>query len=81
VRPTTPRQLEVLAFIRGTIHARGRVPTVREIADQFQMRSGNAVVCHLRALEVKGHLQREPGRLAIRVANVDPVLRYGGSVS
>jgi repressor LexA len=56
----TPRQLEVYKFIREKIRGRGYGPTVREIADQFKIKSPNGVVCHLKALVKKGVISREP---------------------
>jgi repressor LexA len=56
----TQRQRDVYVFIRDKIHSRGYGPTVREIAQQFQIRSPNGVMCHLKALEKKGLITREP---------------------
>ena len=49
----------VLDFIRQSIHDRGYPPTLREIGLHFGIKSTNGVNDHLRALEKKGHLQRE----------------------
>jgi repressor LexA len=51
-KPLTPRQAEVLEFIRANMAYYS--PTVRQIAQQFNIRSPNGVVCHLKALEKKG---------------------------
>jgi repressor LexA len=56
----TNRQREVYDFIRDKIFARGYGPTVREIGLGFGIRSPNGVMCHLRALEKKGLIRREP---------------------
>lgn len=56
----TRRQEEVYKFIRGKIRGRGYGPTVREIAAEFGIQSPNGVVCHLKALEKKGLIVREP---------------------
>jgi repressor LexA len=56
----TPRQAKVYEFIREKIRNRGYGPTVREIGAQFDITSPNGVVCHLRALEKKGLISREP---------------------
>jgi len=56
----TQRQREVYEFIREKIRSRGYGPTVREIAEQFNIRSPNGVVCHLKALEKKGWIKRAP---------------------
>ena len=56
----TRRQLEVYKFIREKIRGRGYGPTVREIAEHFDINSPNGVVCHLKALVKKGFISREP---------------------
>jgi repressor LexA len=55
----TDRQREILEFISQSIRERGYPPTLREIGLHFGIRSTNGVNDHLRALEKKGHLQRE----------------------
>jgi repressor LexA len=59
----TERQKEIYEFIRLKIETRGYGPTVREIGDQFDIKSPNGVMCHLKALEKKGLIKRE-GRSA-----------------
>ena len=56
----TERQRNVYKFIRDKIRGRGYGPTVREIATRFGIQSPNGVVCHLKALEKKGLIKREP---------------------
>jgi repressor LexA len=56
----TERQREVYEFIREKIRARGYGPTVREIGAHFKISSPNGVMCHLKALEKKGLIHREP---------------------
>lgn len=56
----TERQQNVYRFIREKIRNRGYGPTVREIGDHFGIRSPNGVMCHLKALEKKGLIVREP---------------------
>ena len=58
----TARQREVLDFIREKIDGRGYGPTVREIGEEFEIASPNGVMCHLKALEKKGLIIREPNR-------------------
>jgi repressor LexA len=55
----TDRQRAILTFISQSIDERGYPPTLREIGEHFGIRSTNGVNDHLRALEKKGHLQRE----------------------
>jgi repressor LexA len=56
----TARQKEVYEFIRDKIRNRGYGPTVREIGAHFDISSPNGVMCHLKALEKKGLIVREP---------------------
>ena len=56
----TEKQLAVYEFIRDKIRTRGYGPTVREIGANFNIKSPNGVVCHLKALEKKGIITREP---------------------
>lgn len=56
----TPRQREIYFFIRSKIQGRGYGPTVREIGLEFLIKSPNGVMCHLKALQKKGLIHREP---------------------
>jgi repressor LexA len=56
----TGRQREVYEFVRDKIRTRGYGPTVREIGTEFKISSPNGVMCHLKALEKKGLITREP---------------------
>ena len=56
----TERQRAVYEFIREKIRGRGYGPTVREIGKNFNIRSPNGVMCHLKALEKKQLITREP---------------------
>lgn len=56
----TSRQRNIYEFIRSKIFERGYGPTVRETAEAFGIRSPNGVMCHLRALEKKKIIRREP---------------------
>lgn len=55
----TTRQQAIYDFIRDKIMNRGYGPTVREIGTEFQIKSPNGVMCHLKALEKKGLILRE----------------------
>ena len=57
----TPRQADVLAFIRAEITRTGLPPTRAEIARALQFRSPNAAETHLQALARKGALVLMPG--------------------
>lgn len=56
----TSRQREIYSFIRSKIQGRGYGPTVREIGLHFEIKSPNGVMCHLKALQKKGLIHREP---------------------
>ena len=56
----TDRQLEVLRFITRQIEDAGYPPTIREIGEGLDIRSTNGVNDHLKALERKGYLTRDP---------------------
>ena len=73
----TDRQRVVYEFIRDKIRNRGYGPTVREIGDQFHISSPNGVMCHLKALEKKGLITREPNMSrAIQLA-AEPIEERG----
>lgn len=73
----TKRQRDVYEFIRDKIQNRGYGPTVREIGDQFGISSPNGVMCHLKALEKKGLITREPNMSrAIQLA-MEPEVERG----
>jgi len=55
----TARQKVIYEFIKEKIVNRGYGPTVREIGNEFGIRSPNGVMCHLKALERKGLITRE----------------------
>jgi len=73
----TRRQQAVYEFIRDKIRHRGYGPTVREIGKNFHINSPNGVVCHLKALEKKGLITREPNMSrAIQLA-AEPIHQRG----
>jgi len=73
----TERQQAVYEFIRDKIRNRGYGPTVREIGVNFGIRSPNGVMCHLKALEKKGVINREPNMSrAIQLA-MEPAVERG----
>lgn len=58
----TPRQSEILSFIREGAEERGVIPSVREIMARFGFTSPATVASHLDLLEKKGVIGKEPGR-------------------
>ncbi len=69
----TPRQKEIYNFIRSKIQGRGYGPTVREIGIHFEIKSPNGVMCHLKALQKKGLIHREPNMSRAIQLLEDPV--------
>ncbi len=57
----TPRQQEILDFIRDTVEMLGAPPTRAEISSAFGFASPNAAEEHLKALARKGSIVLEPG--------------------
>ena len=57
----TPRQQEILDFIKNTVEVLGAPPTRAEIASAFGFASPNAAEDHLKALARKGAINLEPG--------------------
>lgn len=57
----TPRQQEILDFIKNSLEVLGAPPTRMEISQAFGFASPNAAEDHLRALAKKGAVVLEPG--------------------
>lgn len=77
----TPRQREIYNFIRTKIQGRGYGPTVREIGVNFQIKSPNGVMCHLKALQKKGLIHREPNMSrAIQLLEESPTGGHPGGI-
>jgi repressor LexA len=57
-RPATPRQAEILTFVRDYIHKNGYSPTYDEIAERFDI-TKVTVFEHLSILEERGLVHRE----------------------
>ncbi len=58
----TQRQAQILSFIEAHILSSGFSPTISEIQGQFSFKSPNAVQEHLKALERKGQIRRNPNK-------------------
>lgn len=59
--PLTDRQQMVLNYMRAHQRLHGHPPTLRAIADALSIASTNAVLCHLKALQAKGHIRKSRG--------------------
>ncbi len=58
----TPRQQQVLEFIRESVRADGYPPTVREICAALHLSSPSTVHAHLANLERLGLIKRDPSK-------------------
>lgn len=58
----TPRQKQVLAFVKNRQRETGFAPTIQETATHFGFKSPNSVRQHLRLIERKGFVHRVPRR-------------------
>ena len=63
----TPRQREVLEFLKQYISERGYPPTLREIARSLGIKWTKGIERHLQALEKKGYIKRFPGARSIEI--------------
>jgi repressor LexA len=69
----TPRQSEILDFIKSSLEANGYPPTRAEIAQQLGFKSPNAAEEHLKALARKGAIEMTPGASrGIRIPGFEP---------
>lgn len=75
----TPRQSEILAFIKRCLEDNGYPPTRAEIAQQQGFKSPNAAEEHLKALARKGAIEMTPGASrGIRIPGFEPATEDNG---
>ncbi|HXE71283.1 MAG TPA: transcriptional repressor LexA [Candidatus Nitrosotenuis sp.] len=56
------RQRQILDFIRQSVQSRGFPPSIREIGEAVGLSSSSTVHSHLRNLESKGYVKRNPSK-------------------
>lgn len=56
----TPKQQEILDYIKDEILKKGYPPTVREICETVSLKSTSSVHSHLESLEKNGYIRRDP---------------------
>ena len=56
----TPKQKEILEYIKDQILTRGFPPAVREICEAVNLKSPSSVHSHLDTLEKNGYIRRDP---------------------
>lgn len=75
----TPRQSEILAFIKRSLEDNGYPPTRAEIAQELGFKSPNAAEEHLKALSRKGAIAMTPGASrGIRIPGFEPTSDESG---
>ncbi|MBS4023485.1 MAG: transcriptional repressor LexA [Dethiobacter sp.] len=58
----TPRQIQILEFIRREVREKNYPPSVREIGEAVGLSSSSTVHAHLSKLESKGYIRRDPSK-------------------
>ncbi len=56
----SPKQQEILEYIKSETLSKGYPPTVRDICDAVNLKSTASVHAHLESLEKKGFIRRDP---------------------
>ena len=56
--PLTPKQLKVLQFLKAFYNENEFMPSYREIAENFDLKSTNSVFDYLNRLDQKGYIKR-----------------------
>lgn len=56
------RQQQILDYIRTQIQQHGFPPSIREMGAAVNLSSSSTVHSHLRALEAKGYIRRDPAK-------------------
>ena len=72
MRRPSPRQAEILAFIRESLRIRGISPTYREIAARLSLKSVGPARVYVDALVKKGYLRRQNVHCARGLVPVRP---------
>jgi len=54
----TKKQQAIYNYIRKHIETKGFPPAIRDICTEFNISSPNGVMCHLKALQAKGYINR-----------------------
>ncbi len=68
----SPKQLEILEYIKQQILLKGYPPAVREICEAVSLRSTSSVHSHLETLEKNGYIRRDPTKpRAIEIVDDD----------
>ena len=58
----TPKQREILEYMKQEILNKGYPPTVRELCDAVHLKSTSSIHAHLETLEKNGYIRRDPSK-------------------
>src|SRR3989344_1885644 len=72
----TPRQKQILDYVQKYSRKNGYSPSLEEIARHFRLNSVATVHQHIKALEQKGYLERQPNQQrSMEVAKTERMVR------
>lgn len=58
----SPKQREILEYMKQEILNKGYPPTVRELCDAVNLKSTSSIHAHLESLEKNGYIRRDPSK-------------------
>ena len=67
MKTLTDRQKEIFVWLSGFIDERGFAPSIREMCDEFKIKSTKAIHSHLKTLEEKGWITRTSNARSIEI--------------
>lgn len=77
MKDLTPRQTQILEYIKQEVRTKNYPPSVREIGEAVGLSSSSTVHAHLSKLEEKGLIRRDPTKpRAIELLEDDPAPTY-----
>ncbi|MBI6546627.1 MAG: transcriptional repressor LexA [Cyanobacteria bacterium NC_groundwater_1444_Ag_S-0.65um_54_12] len=83
-RPTSnlsPRQQQVIDFLRRSLRERGYVPSIRELGEALGLRSTSTIHYHLTILADRGLIRWEKGKnRSLQLLCEDPLGRTGSAI-
>ena len=71
-KPATERQKRILEAITAFTHERGYPPSVREIGERVGLSSSSTIHAHLKALEKRGLISRDPTKPRAMRSDMSP---------
>jgi repressor LexA len=77
MKPATERQQRILEVIRAFTRERGYPPSVREIGERVGLSSSSTIHAHLKALERRGLISRDPTKPRALRSDLEPAESRG----